>query len=1026
MQMSLPSLSINRPVFAWMLTLAILIAGVLSLRRLGVSLYPDIDFPIVSVSVGYPGSAPELIETDITEILEGALSGVEGVQAINSESRFGSSRVSLEFNLKKNIDIAVQEVNSAVQGVLQRLPRDAETPVVSKSNPDDSPILWLALRADVPVRDLMYFAQTSIRDRLSTIEGVAEVSLGGFVDPQIRVWLDLHKLNTFELTYQDIVNSIKTEHREIPAGRITREKDEVNVRFMGEAPTVEELADLPVVRRGGQPIYRRIVLKDLGSTEKGLADVRRFTRADGKLAIGLGIRKQPGANSVAVAKAVKSKIKELSLPEGYSFSVNFDATREIEHSVRELNITLILSGLLTALVCWLFLGSLAATFNIALAIPVSLLGSFIVFDMLGYTLNSFTMLALILSIGIVVDDAIVVLENIFRVRKTEPNSKIAAQRGAEQVQLAAIATTLSLISIFSPIIFVEGMLGAYFAVFAIALSIAVLWSTLEALTFTPMRMANFRQGGKIPDFIQKIDVFVDQLSERYRNLVAKLFQSRGRGTWVYPVAIIVFVSSLFLIRFLPRELAPKEDTGTLMARVELPQGTSLDETGRRIKPLEEIFGNHPDIERSYTTVGGFGGSGSVNSGAIFVTLKPKNERKDHRHQEEIIQDLRALMKEKLKPDMRVFLQGRGGVSLSGNRRGFDIDLKLKGASWKDLVSGAKAFEKALKEEKIFEDVNSSYKDGLPELAVYPDRTRALRSWVSVEDISETLSFMFNGLPAAKFSDDGRRVDIVVQADPKTAPKDRDSFKNVYIRNSRSELVPITELVTFKDQSAPISIGRENRERSITVSANLAKGSFLNQGVEKSEEIAAKVLPEGVRLDRSGTAGDVDKSIASLLFAFVFGILAAYMVLASQFNSYLQPAIILLSLPFSLTGAFLTMLLSGGSLNIYSMIGLILLMGIVTKNGILLVEFANQGVESGLSVKDAVLDACRTRLRPILMTALTTMASAIIPAFKIGIQSESSAAMAKVVLGGMVLSTVVTLFLVPLAYYHSVKKHGAHD
>lgn len=1022
--MSLPSLSIKRPVFAWMLTLGIMLLGYVSLRELGVGLYPDIDFPVVSVSVNYPGSSPELIETDITETLEGALSGVQGVEGIYSESRFGSARVSLEFNLSKNIDVAVQEVNTAVQGALQRLPKDAETPVVSKSNPDDSPILWLALRADIPLRDLMFYAQTTLRDRLSTVEGVADVNLAGFVDPAVRVWLDVDKLREFELTHSDIVNSIRTEHLEVPAGRITNPKDEVNVRFLGEAPTLEDLSNLPVVKRGGQPLYRRIVLNQLGKVEKGLAEIRRYSRADGQTAIGLGIRKQRGSNAVAVADAVKKRISSMELPKGYFLTVNFDSTREIKKSIHELTFTLILSSVLTAVVCWFFLGSLASTFNIALAIPVSLFGTFIVFKMLGYTLNSFTMLGLILSIGIIVDDAIVVLENIFRVRKLEPDPLVAAQRGAEEVQLAAIATSLSLIAVFVPIIFVEGIIGRYFAQFAVVMSIAVAWSTFEALTFTPMRMAKFKAPKKNLKFLENFDQWIDRVSQRYMSWVEKIMNSRYQGRWIYPATIILFAGSLVLLKFLPKELAPKEDTGALFVRAELPLGTSLNETTRRMSELEAMIKSYPEVQRTYSTVGGFGGGGgAVNMANIFVTLKELGERKTS--QDALSETFRNDIKTKMGKDMRVILQGRGGISLGGNNRGFDMDFKLKGSNWQDLVNGSKLLEKELKELPEFQDVNSSYKDGSPEFAIVPERLKALQSWVSVTDIGQTLSFLYNGITAAKFNDDGRRVDILVQADPATLPRKAEDFKKISVRNSRSELIPMSELVTFRDQTAPVSITRENRERSISVSANLPLGKFLEKSLARAKEIAGKVLPASVRLDESGTAADVKKSSASLGYAFLFGIVAAFMVLASQFNSLLQPAIILLSIPFGLTGAFLALLLAGSTLNIYSMIGLILLMGIVMKNGILLVEFSNLEMRSGKNKKDAVLAACRTRLRPIMMTALTTAASAVLPAFKIGISAESSSSMAMAILGGLMFSTLITLFLVPMAYFHFVKKAPAH-
>ena len=912
-------------------------------------------------------------------------------------------------------------MNSAVQANLRRLPKDIESPIISKSNPDDNPVLWIALKGTVPLRELMSYALNSVRDRLSTVAGVSDVLLAGYADPLVRVWLDVDKLRSNDLTHQDIVNSIRSEHMEIPVGRMAGVSSEKNVRLLGEAVTLDELAKVPIVMRGGQPIYRRIFLNELSRLEKGLSEIRRVSRTDGTIAVAMGIKKQPNANAVQVAKNIKARIKEISLPEGMTLSVNFDSTREIEKSVRELNITLLLSVFLTALVCWVFLGSLATTFNIVLAIPVSLAGAFIVFQFLGYTLNSFTMLALILSVGIIVDDAIVVLENIIRVRKTVPDSKQSARIGAEQVQFAAVATSVSLIAIFLPILFVDGIVGAFFAQFAVAMSVAIAWSTLEALTFTPMRMASFRAAKRVPKWIMAFDRFIEGLATHYAGLVDRLFSSSFKGAWVYPVAIVCFGSSLFLIKSIPKEIAPSEDTGVLFARVELPLGTNLDEPGRRLVPLEDLLRTNPNIERLYTTVGGFGGSLAVNTGVLFVTLKPKELREGKKGQEQIVADLRTQFKESLKPDMKIFIQGRGGLSLGTGRRGFDLDLKLKGSNWAELVANSKAFVKALSEDKSFQDVNSSFNEGAPELALIPDRSNALNSMISVGDISETLAFLFKGIPAAKFNDDGHRVDILVQADPKPKPLSQADFSRIHVRNAKGILIPLNTLVSYKEQFSSMSIGRENRERSITVSANLAKGVFLDSGIEQSRAIASKVLSGDARLDNGGTSGDLSKTLSSLAYAFGFGILVAYMVLASQFNSLKQPLIILLSMPFSLTGAFLSMWIFGKSISIYSMIGIILLVGIVVKNGILLVEFANQSLQSGKTVREAVLEACRTRLRPILMTAFTTLSAALIPAFKIGIESEASSAMGIVILGGLSLSTFVTLFLVPLAYFHWVRQ-----
>jgi len=1012
--MSLPSLSIKRPVFAWMITIALFLFGGLAFSRLGISLLPDVDYPYVSVSVDYPGAAPELVESDITEVLEGALSSVEGVKKMSSSSNYGSSRVTLEFNIDKNIDFALQEVQSAAQIAFRQLPDGVEAPTVRKTNPEDQPILWIAFSGKVSKRELMLFARNSIKDRFTSIDGVSDVFLGGYVDPAVRIWVDPKKLEALELTHDDIVSTLRAEHVELPSGRITREKDEIALRFQGEAPDIETLRNIPITRRSGQALYRTIPLKDVARIENGLEDVRRFARSEGLEAVGLGITKQRGSNSVAVADRVIETMKSISLPDGYKLEVNFDTTQSIRHSIYELILTLCVSVMLTAFVCWLFLGSVSATVNIVIAIPTSLFGTFLAFSWLGYTLNNFTMLALILGVGIIVDDAIMVLENIFRWRGIEKDTKIAALKGTEQVQSPALATSIAVIAIFLPVVYVSGVIGAYLAQFAVALSISVAVSTLEALTFTPMRLANFRDSGPIKGLPRLFGVWVERMGALYTRAISRLYRHPLK---VYAVLGLICALSFAVVKTLPRELAPDADMNALNARAELPLGSSLQETGSRLEEVEKIILAQEGVARVYTIIGGFGG-GSVNSGTLMISLIDKENRKlTH---VEIMDSLRKKFRE-LGGGLTVRLRS-SGMSNFGGGRGYPIELNLKSSNWQSLVDTSKKIEAAMANDPSFVDVDSGYEDGSPEYRIVPHREKALARGVSLSTVAETLSFLYQGLKPVKFNDGGRRVNVILQAEPDKVPLTPEDFDTLYVRNNRSQLIPLSQLVEVRRGESPISISRENRERNIVVYSNLATGVAMDTGLSKAEALFEELKPEDVRLDEGGSRGSLNTAFDDLIFAMILGVIVAYMVLASQYNSYLDPALILLALPFSFGGAFVALKLAGETLNLFSMIGLLLLMGIVKKNSIMLVEFANQEFEDlekkGVahpSYADAMTEACRTRFRPILMTAFTSIAAAVPPAFRIGIDSPSTASMSIGIIGGLIFSSFLTLIVVPVSY-----------
>lgn len=1009
--MNLSKISVEKPVFAWMLMLGLMLFGILSLKEMGVGMLPDIDAPQVNVRIDYPGAAPELIESDITEVVEGALVGVEGVKDITSTSRFGSSTINLEFDISRDIDAAVQDVQSAMQSAVRNLPTEIDPPVISKSNPEDRPIIWIGLSADKPERELMAFARNYVIDRFSSVEGVGEIQLGGALEPQIRVWLDPKKLSRYELTADDIVRTIQQEHRETPVGYTVSKTSETNLRILGEATSVQDLGNIAITTRSGSPIFEPIRIRDLGTVVAGLEEPRRLSRVKGERAVGLGIKKQRGVNTIAVADGVMQRMKQIDLPPGYKLQINFDSTNYIRESVHELWITLGLSVMLTALVCWLFLGSIATTVNVLFAIPTSLLGTMLVIKYLGFTLNSFTMLAIILVVGIVVDDTIMILENILRMRQEGKSAREAAIEGAKQIGGAAAAATLAIIAIFIPIAFVDGVMGAYLYQFGITLCVAVAISLLEALTFTPMRLSAMKALPQMKGIPLWVENTVHKWGEKYAQFIVT---SLKRPWLIYVIAVGVFSFSLLLVKFIPKEFVPPADSGSIFARAELPLGTSLEESSRRFADAEKIIHENPNIEKIYTVVGGFGGSAS-NTGIFFITLKNKKERRVS--QTEVENQLRKAIRSNLRPDLQIRIQSSGGGGFGG-RRGYPVELNLKGSDWKLLTQAALELQETLAKEKEFADVDSNYDEGSPEIAIVPNRDAALARGVSVETLSNTLRFLFQGMNAGRFNDDGRRSEIIVQADRKFVSDNPDQLSQLFVRNNRNNLVPVGAVVKFEKKVSAVSISRDNRVRNIEIYSNVGDGYKQGDAIKKALSIAEKILPEGVFIEKTGSSKQLDDSLRDITFAILLGIVVAYMVLASQYNSYIHPIGILIALPFSVTGAWAALYLGQSSINFYSMIGLLLLMGLVKKNSIMLVEFANQlREEEGLKPAEAIVKSGKIRLRPILMTSIATMAAALPPAIGIGHSSSSSQPLALVIFGGTLFATALTLFVVPMTYTH---------
>jgi hydrophobe/amphiphile efflux-1 (HAE1) family protein len=1005
--MTLTEACIRKPVFAWMLMGATIVFGLVAASRIGISQFPDVDSPVITVSVTWEGAAPEVMEREVVDVLEEGLTQVEGVRSLTSSSRQGLANVSVEMDLSRDVDAAMQDVQSKVSAVQRRLPRDIDPPVISKSNPEDNPIMQVALSGPFSPQVLSDYARYRVKEKLQSLPGVGEITLGGLIDRMVRVWVDAERLDQLGLTVGDVVAALQREHVELPAGRIETDGREINVRVLGEAVDLRTLSALVIREAGGSTVR----LQDVALVEDGFDDVRRVARANGAAAQGMGVRKQRGANAVAVARGVRAALGEINktLPEGMVLGVNFDTTQFIEESVEEIEFELLLAILLTALVCWLFLGSLSSTLNVVLAIPMSLLGTVAIIYFLGFTLNTFTLLALSLAVGIVVDDAIMVMENIFRHGEMGKEKVAAAREGTAEITFAAMAATLAVVAIFIPVVFMEGMIGRFFMQFGITLSLAVLLSYVEAVTLAPARCA------QILETSREGRTRVGKVADRLFAALSRGYATTLRSGLRWPVAVLVaaallFAAGLQLATALPREFVPSQDQSRVMIRLQTAVGADVGEMNALTRKAEAILNARPDVLRTMAVVGGFGGGGSVvNTANVFLTLVPPAERKLTQAQfsAEVRRQLNAI------PGLRAVVQDLSQAGFTA-QRGFPVEFSLRGPSWDELVAARETFARKLNQSGVVVDLDTDYQVGMPELRIIPDRDRAATLGVSMSDVATTINALVGGLRVGKYSAAERRMDVKVRLlrAQRTRPEDLGRLR---VRAKSGQLVPLSSVVTYDEKPALQAITRRDRERSISFFANVAPGHAQDEAIALVEELG-KDLPLGYRAVLGGASQAFRESISSLLFALLLGLVAAYMILASQFNSFLHPVTVLTILPLSVVGASAALWLSGRTLNIFSMIGLLLLMGIVKKNSIILVSYANQlREEEGADARGAMLRAGPVRLRPILMTSMATFMAALPAALSLGPGGELRAPMAIGVVGGVVVSTLLSLLVVPAFY-----------
>ncbi|MEO0816061.1 MAG: efflux RND transporter permease subunit [Pseudomonadota bacterium] len=1015
--MLLSDTAVKRPVFASVIALVLVIFGVVAFDRLSLREYPDIDAPIVTVDTRYAGASADVVETRITQVIEDRIAGVEGIRFINSNSSDGRSRISIEFGVNQDIDVAANDIRDRISGVLDNLPEEADPPEVEKADSNDDVIIWLNLAAEnLTTPELSDYADRYLVDRFSALDGVARVRVGGSRNYALRVWIDRRALAARGLTVNDIEQALRRENIEAPAGQIESQTRAYTVRIDRTFQTPQDFAEL-VIAEGDDYLVR---LGDVAWVERGTVEDRNMFRGNGVPMVGLGIVKQSTANTVDVANAAKDLADRLNetLPEGMVIARSFDSSVFISASIREVFNTLLIAVGLVTLVIFLFLGSLRATIIPAITVPISIVATFIVLYALGLSINLLTLLALVLAIGLVVDDAIVVLENISRRMKAYGETPlVAAFRGTRQVGFAVVATTLVLVAVFVPITFLQGDVGRLFTEFALTISAAVVFSSLLALTLTPMMASKLvKPSSEKTSLLSAIPRAVDTgfgvIRSGYGWLLDRII--------LRPILMGVLLLSLFagawqLSQTVEEEYVPREDRGAFFVAVRGPQGASyaymeryIDEIERRLLPYTESQdGNPPEVNRLLIRAPGFGSS-SFNQAFTIVVLNDWSER---RPADEIIGEINRRLSDL--PGVRGFARMRQGL---GGGTGKPVQFVIGGPSYEVLTQWRDTYVAALEENNPgLVDIDWDYKETQPQYRIKVDYDRAADLGVTVADIGSTLQTMLGSRRVTTYIENGEEYDVILEGlrSDQNTPND---VENIYVRSARSaQLIPLSNLISVQAIADSPTLNRYNRVRAITIEAGLAPGASLGEVLDAMQETARDVLPMEATIDFKGQSLDFKTSGSSILFVFVIGLVIVFLVLAAQFESYRHPVIIMLCVPATLAGGLLGLWLTGNSLNIYTQIGLIMLVGLAAKNGILIVEFANQLRDQGEPFHAALKEAAMARLRPIVMTGLTTAAGALPLILSSGAGAETRSAIGVVILYGVVAAVVVTVLFVPTAY-----------
>ena len=1020
--MNLSELSIKRPVFAVVCSIVIIIFGAIGYSFLGVREYPAIDPPVVNVRTSYTGANAEIIEQQVTEPIEKAVNGVEGVKNITSSSSQGSSSITVEFELGVDLERAANDVREKVSQVTGRLPQDIDAPpTVAKQDSDSDPIVFMQMQSNKrTLLELSDLAENIVQERLQTIPGVSGVSVFG-QRPAMRIWFDPVKLSAYKLTIQDVKSALDRENIELPGGKVRGNTTEMTVKAYGKLTSEEDFNDLIIRQTEGKSIR----LKDIGYAIIGPENEESATRKNNIRSVNLGVVAQPGSNQVAIADELYKRIDVIKkdLPPDIILEVGYDKTQFVRKAITEVKETLIVAILLVVIIIYLFFREWSIAFRPFIDIPVALVGAFFIMYIAGFSINVLTLLSLVLATGLVVDDGIVVTENIYKKIEQGMDKWKAAREGSKEIYFAVISTSITLAIVFLPIIFLQGFVGRLFREFGIVVAGAVLISAFVSLSLTPVLNIYLTKKNvhKHSWFYTKSEPFFRGMESGYQRWLAAFMRKR----WIAFIIVLACVGAIYFVGTkLPSELAPMEDRNRLRTSILAPEGTDFDYMDQAVYDItEKIMDSVPERYVVLSFAPNYSGSGGANAASISMGLVDASERK--RSQNEIAQSMNKMFKDYT--DVRVLVLQEQTISVGQASRGqLPVQFVLQNLNFDKLKEKVPLFMDEVVKSPVFQGNDVNLKFNKPELQVTIDRLKAGELGISILDISNTLQLALSGRRFGYFIRNGKQYEVIGQVDR----KDRDApldLKSFYLRSKTGQLIQLDNLVTISETATPPTIYHYNRLKSAIVSAGLANGKTLGDGINEMERISKKVLDESFTTSLSGSSRDFAESSSNTQNAFLLALVLIFLVLAAQFESFIDPLIIMITVPLALAGAVISLSVFGQSLNIFSQIGIIMLIGLVTKNGILIVEFANQQREKGMNKIDAVLDASVARLRPILMTTLATALGALPIAMALGSAGKSRIPLGIVIIGGLMFALVLTLFVVPALYsYISRKKRATHE
>ncbi len=1000
--MSLSSTSIKRPVFATVMNIMLVLVGLIGLLYLGVRDYPSVDPPIISVSTSLPGANADVVETQVTEPLESAINGIPGIRSLTSVSRDGSSRITVEFELNVDLETAANDVRDKVAGAQRRLPKDIDPPTVAKADADAQPIFGVSLRSDQrSLIDLSMFAEQYYKERLQTIPGVSSVGIWGQKRYSVRLRMNPASLAAYGITPMDVRDAVVNENVELPSGRIEGDNTELTIRTLGRLMTIDDFNNL-VIREDGDRVVR---FRDIGIAEVDAEDTRSIMRQDGVPMVACTVIPQPGANYIDIVDRAYKVMADLEkdLPADIKTGISFDNTRFIRSSIGEVQRTIVEAFVLVVLIIFLFLRNWRTTLIPVLAIPISLIAAFFVMYLAGFSINILTLLAIVLAIGLVVDDAIVVMENIYTKIEYGMEPLEAGIKGSNEIFFAVIATTISLVAVFFPIVFLQGTTGRLFREFSIVIAGSVAVSAFVALTFTPMISTKLLTKDATNNwFYRKTEPFFNGMIGMYRRGLEAFMRKR----YIAPIILVIAGVFIYILwRTIPSEMAPLEDRSNVNISSTAPEGATFEYMNRYALELASfVKGEVPEQDRLIEMVG----MGNVNRSNLNLWLVDPEDR--HRTQQEIADELGV--------KVRQFTGARTMVSqqqtFGGRRGGLPVEYVIQAKNLEELKRVLPDFMDEVNQSPVFSVADLNLKFTKPELTINIDRNKAAVLGVSMQNIAQTLQLTMGEQRIGYFILNGKQYQIFSQLDRENRNKPSD-LQNIYVRNSMGEMIHLDNLVTMEESSMPPQLYRYDRFVSATVSAGLAKKQTLSQGLEEMDRIAGNVLDDNFKTTLSGSSKDFVESSSSLMFAFVMALMFIYLVLAAQFESFRDPLIIMFTVPLALIGAMVSLWCFGQTMNIFSQIGIIMLVGLVSKNGILIVEFANQRKAIGVPMREAIEEAAVARFRPIMMTSLATILGILPMAIATGAGAESRVAMGIAVVGGMVCATFLTLFIIPAIY-----------